>query len=184
MEPKWKLIYSQFQKISPVPDDEWEAFQAICSHKFIAKDDHFIRAGEHTEWIGICVSGLFRFYYTTPSGDEFNKNFSSKHDFITSYSSLLQNTPSFFSIQSLMDSELIIFRNEDFQSLYSRHPCWDRLGRIVIEQLYVKKEIRERELLTLSAEARYLLFLERYGHLTSYIPQYHMLLTLGSHQLL
>ncbi|MNI08038.1 hypothetical protein D3C73_610620 [compost metagenome] len=101
------------------------------------------------------------------------------NEFITSYSSLLQNAPSFFAIQALMDSQLIVIPYSDFQSLFARHICWERLGRIIVEQLFVKKETRERELLLLSAEARYLLFLEKYGQVVKHIPQYHIASYLG-----
>jgi CRP-like cAMP-binding protein len=87
--------------------------------------------------------------------------------------------PSYFSVQSLADSELITFRYKDFQALYDRHVCWERLGRIIAEQLFINKETRERELLLLSAEARYRMFLERYGHLSGQIPQYHVASYLG-----
>lgn len=179
MEHMWESIYSRLQKISPLPYEEWKAFKELSVHKTIAKNSHFIRAGELVDSISLCINGLFRLYYTTPDGNEFNKSFCTKHDFITSYSSLLQNIPSFFSIQSLTDSELIVIRYQDFQSLYPRHVCWERLGRIIAEQLFIKKEMRERELLLLSAEARYLLFLKKYGHVALNIPQYHIASYLG-----
>ncbi|WP_256759406.1 Crp/Fnr family transcriptional regulator [Cohnella sp. WQ 127256] len=179
MDQLWESIYARLQRVTPIPDEEWAFFKGISAYRAMTKNSHFIRAGEPVDSIGICVSGLFRFYYTTPDGNEFNKSFCTKHDFIASYSSLLLSSPSFFSIQALMDSELIVFRYTDFQSLYSRHACWERLGRLFIEQLFVKKEIRERELLLLSAEERYLRFLEQYEHLMRNIPQYHIASYLG-----
>lgn len=179
MEPMWDAIFQQLQKISPLPDEELLAFKELSVHSSITKNNHFIRAGEFSDSIGFCVSGLFRFYYTTPDGDEFNKSFCSSNDFIASYSSLLMNIPSYFSIQALMNSEIITIRYKDLQSLYIRHACWERLGRKLIEQLYIKKETRERELLLLSAEARYFLFLEEYGQMKKIIPQYHIASYLG-----
>jgi CRP-like cAMP-binding protein len=179
MEQMWESSYASLQQISPVPREEWNVFKALLVHKTIEKNSHFVRAGEPTDSIGLCVSGLFRMYYTTPDGQEFNKSFCDKHNFVASYSSLLQGTPAFFSIQALVHSELIVIRYKDFQSLYDRHVCWERLGRNITEQLYVKKEMRERELLLLSAEDRYKLFLGKYGHLISHIPQYHIASYLG-----
>jgi len=179
MEPMWEALFHGLRKVSPIPDEELLAFKELSVATTITKNDHFIRAGDFANSIGFCVSGIFRFYYTTQDGDEFNKSFCSNNDFIASYSSLLINVPSYFSIQALRNSEIITIRYKDFQSLYARHVCWERIGRIVIEQLYVKKEMRERELLLLSAESRYLLFLERYGHMVKHIPQYHIASYLG-----
>lgn len=179
MEPMWEAIFTTLQKIFPIPVEELQAFKQLSVHRTISKNNHFIQAGQFADSIGFCVSGLFRFYYTTQGGDEFNKSFCSSNDFIASYSSLLADVPSYFSIQALMNSEIIMIRYNDFQSLYTRHVCWERVGRILIEQLYIKKEMRERELLLLSAEARYLLFLEKYGHMANRIPQYHIASYLG-----
>ncbi|MNG38637.1 hypothetical protein D3C84_1264130 [compost metagenome] len=47
------------------------------------------------------------------------------------------------------------------------------------ESLYVKKERREMQLLTLSAEDRYRSFLEEFGALEKKIPQYYIASYLG-----
>jgi len=122
---------------------------------------------------------LFRLYYTTPDGSEYNKSFCSGNDFVASYGSLLTGTPASLSIQALTDSKLIVIPYAKFQMLYDRHACWERLGRLLVERLFVKKESRERDFLLLSAEARYLKFMESYGPLAANIPQYHIASYLG-----
>ncbi|SDC91669.1 cAMP-binding domain of CRP or a regulatory subunit of cAMP-dependent protein kinases [Paenibacillus sp. UNCCL117] len=179
MTPDWNALHAAINALTPIPDTEWEAFKQLAAPLNLARHEHFIRAGETGQHIALCLSGLLRLYYTTPDGDEFNKSFCVRHEFIASYSSLLTDAPSFFSIQALTDSELLLIRFRDFRALYDRHTCWERLGRLVAEQLFVKKEIRERELLLLPAEARYLLFLERYGRLAAHIPLYHVASYLG-----
>ncbi|MUT66501.1 Crp/Fnr family transcriptional regulator [Paenibacillus sp. NEAU-GSW1] len=179
MEETEEPLYAALQRIAPIPREEWNAFRAMTERRKLAKNSHFIREGDAAEWIGICISGLFRLYYTTPDGGEYNKSFCKPHEFIATYSSMLLNAPSFMSIQALADSELLMIRYTDFQSLYNRHRCWDRLGRLMAEQLFVKKEIRERELLLLSAEERYRSFLDVYGQLEQQIQQYHIASYLG-----
>ncbi|WP_159881489.1 Crp/Fnr family transcriptional regulator [Paenibacillus puerhi] len=179
MEKIWDSLYVEMMKRVQIPPEEWEYFRALTSRRAIAKGSHFIQAGEEADSIGFCVGGLFRLYYTTPDGVEFNKSFCTKNDFVTSYSSLLQEVPSYFSIQALADSELIAFRYRELQALYDRHVCWERLGRIIAEHMFMNKETRERELLLLSAEDRYRLFQQRFGHLSHLIPQYHIASYLG-----
>ncbi|MDF2814955.1 MAG: putative transcriptional regulator, Crp/Fnr family [Paenibacillus sp.] len=95
MEPMWETVRAAIHTISPIPTAEWEAFRAIAVPRAIAKQNHFVREGEPTDVIGLCVSGLFRLYYTTSDGGEFNKSFCTKQDFVASYSSLLLGAPSF-----------------------------------------------------------------------------------------
>jgi len=169
----------ELNKIVPIPPEEWEYFESLTNLQSISKNGHFIRVGEVNDSIGFCMSGLFRLYYMTPEGAEFNKSFCGKHDFVTSYSALLQKESSHLSIQALVDSELVVFRFRDFQDLYDRHVCWERLGRILAEKLFLHKETRERELLMLSAEQRYRLFMQRYGKMSEQIPLYHIASYLG-----
>jgi CRP-like cAMP-binding protein len=130
-------------------------------------------------WDLIRKPGLFRLYYTTPDGAEYNKNFCGQNEFVASYSSLLMNKPAYFSIQALMDGELLVVRFQDFEALCDRHACWEKLGRKISERMFISKEKRERELLMYSAEERYRQFLGQYKHLENRIPQYHIASYLG-----
>lgn len=179
MDQLWDHLYLQLNKKVHIPHEEWRYFQTLAVYQVVHKHQHFVQAGAYSDFIGLCIDGLFRLYYTTPDGVEFNKNFCSKFDFVASYSAILQEVPSYFSIQAMTDSHLITFRHRDLQSLYTRHICWEQLGRHIAEQLFVNKEIRERELLMLSAESRYRLFLSRFSDLSDQIPQYHIASYLG-----
>jgi CRP-like cAMP-binding protein len=173
------IMCSQINRVVPVPTEEWERFSSLTSYRRITKNSHFAQANEPISEIGFCVNGLFRLYYTTADGNEFNKNFCASGDFVTCYSALLQHVPAYFSIQALADSSLITIAYADFEALRPRHLCWEQLGRLVAEMLYLNKETRERELLLLSAEERYRLFMQRFGELCEQIPLYHAASYLG-----
>jgi len=55
--------------------------------------------------------------------------------------------------------------------LYDRHPIWDRIGRVLAEQMAIRKEARERELLLDPALVRFRRFAERYPELMEWLPQ-------------
>ncbi|MFD0590324.1 Crp/Fnr family transcriptional regulator [Paenibacillus sp. GCM10027627] len=178
-EQLWTKLYSIIPAAVCVPLEEWTGLGRLASRRSIAKGQLWVRSGDPVDSIGLCSKGLFRLYYTTPDGSEFNKSFCSQHDFVAPYSALLQGTAACLSIQALMDSEILAIRYADFVSLYDRHPGWNRFGRLIAEQLFLKKELRERELLFLSAEERYRLFQEQFGKAASNIPQYHIASYLG-----
>ncbi|MFF2889437.1 Crp/Fnr family transcriptional regulator [Paenibacillus sp. NPDC057967] len=179
MEVQLRSLYASLKIPPSLPIEEWLTLGRTAALTFLAKGEYWVRSGETSDSIGICIDGLFRIFYETPGGDEHNKSFCSRHDFIAPYGALLQRIPSYLSIQSLQESQILVFRYEQLAASYDRHPGWERFGRIVAEQLFVKKETRERELLLLTAEERYRLFLSQYGHLESEIPQYHIASYLG-----
>ncbi len=172
-------LLSALERLVEIPQPEWEFFRTLVERRSVPAQSHYVRAGEPTADIGFCVQGLFRLYYTTPDGVEYNKNFCGQNQYVASYSSLLMNEPAYFSIQALVDSELLVVRFKDFEALFDRHACWEKLGRKIAESMFISKEKRERELLMLSAEERYRLFLGQYKHLENRIPQYHIASYLG-----
>ena len=56
---------------------------------------------------------------------------------------------------------------------------WERLGRLLTEQLYIKKEQREAEFLLDDAPTRYRNFQKQYPGLEDRLPQYHVASYLG-----
>ncbi len=141
--------------------------------------NYFIHAGDKSKELAFVNSGLLRFFYQTKDGKEFNKSFISENQFASAYSAFLTGMPARFSIQALEDSQLLICDLEPVIKLFDQHRCWERLGRILAEQLYVKKETREAEFLLDDAETRYHFFQKNYSGLEERISQYHVASYLG-----
>lgn len=118
-----ELFLSAFKQLVEIPPAEQAFFRTVIESRIVPAQSHFVRVGEPTTHIGFCLKGLFRLYYTTPDGTEYNKNFCGQNEYVASYSSLLMREPAYFSIQALMDSELLVVRHEDFEALFDRHSC-------------------------------------------------------------
>ncbi|MFC5701388.1 Crp/Fnr family transcriptional regulator [Cohnella faecalis] len=179
MDASLQSYATLLRRFSDIPDSEWQWFAARLHARTLRKYDYFIRSGEQARFIAFCAEGLFRFYYDTENGNELNKSFCGKGDFVASFHSLLLDSPSRLHIQALEDSELWVISYADYIGLYDRHVCWERLGRRMAERLFIKKEQRERELLLCSAEERYRLFVNENPELHERIPLYHIASYLG-----
>lgn len=178
MDDKEALL-SVLRRLTDIPDAEWDYLQQHLQEESLGKGEVLLHSGELCEKIYFCVSGLLRMYYITPEGADYNKSFITEHKFFTSYSSMILNVPSHFSIQSLETSVVVSFSHSTLEHLFNRHSCWETIGRKLVEQLYIKKELKERHLLLYSAEERYQLFLEEYPDLNRRVPQYHVASYLG-----
>ena len=139
----------------------------------------FQRVDEQANEICFVNAGLLRMYYTTADGKEMNKSFILENGFAGAYSAWLSRTPSRFSIQTMETSHLLVAQINDVTAMFSQHSCWERLGRLLVEQLYVRKEQREAEFLLDDAETRYMHFRQRYPDLEKRIAQYHVASYLG-----
>jgi CRP-like cAMP-binding protein len=166
-------------RITEIPEEEFLYIVQQLEHRELEKGQHVIRDGEECRHLYYCEQGVFRMYFTTKDGAEINKSFFTENMFFTSYSAMILGIPSFYSIQALVPAKVAIFTKQTFERLYSRHRCWETLGRKLAEGLYIKKELKERQLMQLSAEERYRLFLQEHPGLNKRINQYHIASYLG-----
>jgi CRP-like cAMP-binding protein len=142
-----------------LPEDRLNEFLSIGKEKSISANDYFIRAGETPGKIAYVSEGLFRYVYINSNGNEFTKGIIMKNFFLSSYSAMIMNRPSYFSIEALEDSKVLEILWNDFTQLTNKDIFWLRFLLKFVEKGYMIKEKRERDLLLLDAQTRYKNFL-------------------------
>lgn len=93
-----------------------------------------------------------------------------ENSFFTSYSSLLTNTPSDVCVSAFTDCYVEVIKYKDIKKSFESSLLANKLGRIETEKLYIKKVLREKELLTKTAEQRYLSLLTTHPEIIQQIP--------------
>lgn len=174
-----KILQKNLTSIAPIPAEEWLRLSSCLRKVTLASGEYFVKAGDKAHHIGFVVRGLLKKFYRTDEGQEFIKDFSVEASLVTSYSSLLQSTPSRLNIQATENTELLVIPYADFIAMYQFHVCWQELGRKIAENLFIEREQREWELLIFPAKARYEMFKERYPNLLGRVPQYEIASYLG-----
>lgn len=154
-----------------LPDDRVDEFLSITKEKSISSADLFIRAGETPLKIAYVFKGLFRYVYINAKGDEFTKAIITENNFISSYSAMVLNKPSYFSIEALENSQILEISWSDFNQLQENDIFWVKFLLKFIEKGYIIKEKRERDLLLLDAETRYKNFLTEFPGMDQRIRQ-------------
>jgi CRP-like cAMP-binding protein len=155
-----------------VPPGEWFPFVKLLRLKKLEKGEFFCRQGEETQDLGLVLKGLLFNFYTNSEGEDFVKYFIPENNVVACYSSLIKGEPAAFSSQALEPTTLVTMKYRDLQALRERHICWERLGRISAERLYIEKEEREQRFLMEDARARYGAFVRANGELMQRVPQY------------
>ena len=166
------------QLVSP-SDSELDELLKLFHIRLIEKGGYFVRAGDRSTELAFVNAGLLRFFYQTTDGKEFNKSFIAENQFTTAYSAFLTDMPTRFSIQALEECYLLVCDLHIVVNMFDRHGCWERLGRILAEQLFIKKEAREAEFLLDDAATRYHNFRKTYPALEDRLAQYHVASYLG-----
>jgi CRP-like cAMP-binding protein len=176
---KYPQLFEQFDQWANVPKDQWLDFESKLIEKSLAKGEYLLQAGDKALEFGIVLNGLFRLYYTDKNGKEQIKNFLKSGELVGPYAEMLLNIPSRTYIQAMEPSRLVIINRHDFLSFYSKHICWQILGRMVAEKRFLAKEQREFEFLQLDVLERYKRFCEEFGDLLGKIPQHQIASYLG-----
>jgi hypothetical protein len=107
----WKMN-EQLKNI--LPYKRIDELLSIGKEKSIMTADYFIKAGETPLKIAYVFDGLFRYVYTNDKGDEFTKAIIPENNFISSYSAMILNKPSYFAIMALENAQLLEIQWVDF----------------------------------------------------------------------
>lgn len=142
---------SNFISISKPLESE---INSITTSVFFPKGETLINSNERCDSMFFIVKGLVRGYYLD-DGKEVTNWFAQESEFATCFYSFITNTSSFEIIETLEDCELIQIPHASLQTLYSRFPETERIGRIITETYYIKLEERILNLQFKSAKERY-----------------------------
>jgi CRP-like cAMP-binding protein len=172
-------LLNTIRAMAHLPAAEEAKLNAIASQQLIPKNERFLDAGVVPRKFAFVNRGLFRYFYVNPKGSEFTKGFFSENSFIISYTAMVRGYGSYYTIEALEDSEIVVIDYAGWKALYENHPCWSALLIAMLEKGFAKKETRERELLLHSAEERYRSFLLEYPQLEDRIKQHMVASYLG-----
>lgn len=165
--------------ICNIDDQAWQQLQEHSSFKTFNKHDTLLTANETSGHLWFIFQGLVRNFYVTPQGKDFNKSFITAPSLCGSMTEIVTGKPSRFSIDALEDTTAIAISIEWFREMSTSHSGFKTLALVLAQQLALKKEQREAELLLDDATTRYQRFLKENPHLKGRIPAYHVASYLG-----
>ena len=145
----------------------------LFKEKSIKKGDYFLAEGHICRYAGFIVKGMMR-YYINHEGEDRTYDFAQENNFICNYESFIPKTPSTKIIQALEDSEILQISYDDLQMLYQSVKQGERLGRLVIEQVFVHTLQDLSSFYTDTPEYRYGKFIKKHPDLQQRISQYHI----------
>lgn len=154
-----------------LPEKELGELEAIFLFKKINKNDYFISQGQIPRKMAFVCKGLFRYVYIHPNGNEFTKSIITENSFISSYSAMIHDNPSYFFIEALEESDILEIDYQNWLELKEKNPFWTAFLLKIIETGFCIKEKRERELLLLDAEERYEIFINDFPELENRVSQ-------------
>ena len=135
------------------------------------RSDFITSSGKVERYFYVVISGVQTVYILTKDGNKKVVGFSFDGSFSGVYDSFLLEKPSHYFLEALTPSCLIRISKEQYDSLFTIYPEFERWGRLAHQSLLVGRAQREIELITMSVKDRYQTFMDRCPDRLRTIPQ-------------
>jgi len=162
-----------------LPKTEFNQLSAYLIEKKIKKGEIILNAGSICNHSFFVEEGLLRSYSIDEQGKEHIIQFAPENWMISDRSSLLFQEPSEFYIDAVENTTLIMFE-EEFVNKASEVPSKFRtFNQKALNNHIRHQQKRINQLLSATAEERYLNFIELYPNVTLRVPQWMIASYLG-----
>ncbi len=157
---------------------DWNEFDVRLQPKTFEKDEILCSTGEVENYIYFIYKGVSRIFQLK-NNLEYTLRFNFPISVFNSYASFITRSPSLINVQAISEVKTFRISWYDMESLYDNAPNADRIGRKMIELLYLQRELKELQMHSKTAEDYYKELLGTNANLTIQIPQKYLASYLG-----
>jgi CRP-like cAMP-binding protein len=151
--------------------EEIELFTSYLQPRTFKKKSFILRSGDTCQSETFVVKGCAKIFYTDAEGVEHIVKFAIENWWTMDLESFAQQTPAFYSIQALEDTETLQLTKANHDALYDRVPQFEKFSRILFQHAYILLQHRLTQNLFVTAEEKYNQFTKKYPGLELRIPQ-------------
>ncbi|WP_456312693.1 Crp/Fnr family transcriptional regulator [Pseudomonas shirazensis] len=161
--------------------EETDAITKIANERKIKRRQFILQEGDRCKHYNFIVSGCFKMYNVDTAGKEHNLQFGAENAWLTDMASFHSIKPVDFNnpnagkpsqlfIEAVEPSVIIQIEQRDLVFLFEKYPKFNRIFRIIVENNFIELQSRILQNISLTAEERYLSFLEQYPDLSNRLP--------------
>jgi len=172
-------LKSSIAPVISLSDKEFQVFCDAIEVKTLAKNEFFLEEGRICDYIGLVNQGVLIYFKSMDNGNEITTDFAFEGDWVTVNQSRLNNSPSSINVKAIEDAEVLVIKQQDLSDLYIKIPKVERLGRILMEQAYLKIVQQSIDLQVLTATERYENLLRQFPEIFQRVQLYHIANYLG-----
>ncbi|MCO5269713.1 MAG: Crp/Fnr family transcriptional regulator [Brumimicrobium sp.] len=150
-----------------------------CQHKSYEKNEFLVSAGEICTNVFFVEKGLLRQYSIDDKGKEHIIHFAPERWILNDRESLYYNNPSNYYIDALEDTEVFILTKDMISKLEREVPGFADFNTMLLNNHIRQLQNRINQLLSATAEERYLSFIKMYPDIMLRVPQWMIASYLG-----
>ena len=164
------IIFSYLNRFMPLTKEQIEELLSYCVFRKFARKERIVQEGETDNFLNIVVQGLVRKYIRVKK-DEVILQLATEGHIIHSEISFLTRTPSMVVLEALEPAILISISYDKMILALEKYPQGERLGRLILTNMYIKKDERRFTRLSKSMRERFLFYVAGHPHMLLRVPQ-------------
>jgi CRP-like cAMP-binding protein len=150
-----------------------ERFNTLAANFIIRKFDRktfVIKPGEVDHYFNFILKGVAR-KFAFAGKKEITLQLSTEGHFIHSEISFFTQTPSDCYVETIEPTVFLSVKYDVLENLYTEMPELNKLARMMIGEMYVKKEMRDQAHLRLTTKERFLQYVNRHPDMIQRVSQ-------------
>lgn len=159
-------IIQAIRNMINIPENELNEFLGSCFLRTYRRKEMLSQPLKVPDQIFFINSGIVRVVITDSKGAEHTIHFALEGQFIADYSCFMQRQPSFYSLEALEDSEVVVLPRSAIEWGYQNLTEGDKLGRLIAEFYFIYQDNRIKNQYIRTPK-------ERYDSITEVFPDIH-----------
>ena len=165
------MILENIAKHISLQEDEANYFLSLLTEKKIVKKALVLKEGQLCKSIHFVESGILRAFYLDKTGKESTIMFAVADWWVTDMYCFVNQLPAMLNIEAMEDSTVWQLSKENMDALLIRVPKFERFFRVLLQNAYIREQLRVIENLSLSTEERYTNFMNKYPQVAKQVTQ-------------
>jgi len=165
-----KVLKEYLGRFIELTDEEFAQIASIAEVRTYDKKIRLVNEGEHEQYFNFILKGLARkFFYK--GNEEIITQLAKEGELISSSVSFLSGETSLYVVETIEPTTFLSFSRDNIEKLYAMDRKWQRLGRLIITDLFLQKEHWDLERILYSTQERFIRFLSTNSVLFQRVPQ-------------
>jgi CRP-like cAMP-binding protein len=166
-----ELIVSRIQRHISLDPHGRDYFTSLLKSRVVKRKEYLLIEGQPCKTINYVNRGALRAFYRGPDAKEATMMFAINDWWITDMPCFIKQSAAMISIEAIEDSDVWQLSKDDLDELFIQVPAFERFFRILMQNAYVREQLRTLENLSLPAAERYQNFLKKYPSIAQQVAQ-------------
>lgn len=166
----FQLVLANVGKHVSLTSEEANLFTSLLTERTLPRKSVLVQEGLPCPSIYYIINGALRAFYRDQQANESVIMFGISDWWITDMYAFSTGQPALLWIDALEETTVLELRKEQLDRLYSEVPKFERFFRILLQNAYVREQLRMVQNLSMSAEERYHQFMTKYPAFARQLP--------------